>query len=112
MGQAGKANSQPDSTYQACVSTLRPAANPNVHVLGYVATGFGSRASSAVEADVQTYAGWGAAYRPTGIFFDEVEGGSSANLALYTTYAAFARGQISGAFVSRYRCLKETKNQH
>ncbi|KAJ7215835.1 hypothetical protein GGX14DRAFT_606754 [Mycena pura] len=48
-------------------------------------------ASSAVEADVLTYAGWGAAYRPTGIFFDETLGGTSALLTLYTSYASYAR---------------------
>jgi len=99
-GPGGAANSQPDANYQACIPTLRPAANPNVHVLGYVATGFGTRASSAVEADVLTYAGWGSAYRPTGIFFDETQGGTSALLTLYTSYASYARLQISGAFVT------------
>ncbi|KAJ7056092.1 Spherulation-specific family 4 [Mycena amicta] len=98
-GPGGSANSQPDTNYQSCVSTLRPAANPNVHVIGYVATGFGTRAASAVEADVLTYAGWGAAWRPSGIFFDEVQDGSG-NLALYTSYVAYARSHIPGAFIS------------
>lgn len=32
------------------------------------------------------YAGWSSAYRPTGIFFDEVEA-TSTYLSLYQTYA-------------------------
>lgn len=41
-------------------------------------------------ADVNTYAGWKAAYKPDGIFFDEVSG-KSADLSTYTTFASRAR---------------------
>ncbi|KAG8689919.1 hypothetical protein FRC11_014898 [Ceratobasidium sp. 423] len=95
----GAANSQPDTNYQACIPQLHPAANPNVKVLGYVPTGFGSRAQSAVEADITTYSQWGAAYRPNGIFFDETSA-TSENQALYSGYSSFAKSQISGATVT------------
>lgn len=95
----GATNSQPDANYQACIPQLRPAANPNVKVLGYVPTGFGSRAQSAVQADITTYSQWGAAYKPSGIFFDEVAA-NSGNEALYSGYSSFAKGKISGAAVS------------
>ncbi|GLB41046.1 putative spherulation-specific family 4 [Lyophyllum shimeji] len=70
----GSADSQPDTNYQACIAQLRStgAANgDNVRILGYVATGHGSRTVSAVLTDIGTYNGWSAAYRPDGIFFDE-----------------------------------------
>lgn len=48
----GATGSQPDAYYQACIAKLRPAANPNVVVLGYVPTTFGARSASAVDADI------------------------------------------------------------
>ncbi|KAF8066774.1 Spherulation-specific family 4 [Lyophyllum atratum] len=86
----GAANSQPDTNYQACVAQLRTtgAANGNnVKILGYVATGFGNRAVSAVTADIDTYKGWTAAYRPEGIFFDEAATAASF-LTNYQTFSA------------------------
>ncbi|KAF8682574.1 Spherulation-specific family 4 [Rhizoctonia solani] len=95
----GAVNSQPDANYQACIPQLRPAANPNVKVLGYVPTGFGSRAQSAVQADITTYSQWGASYKPNGIFFDEVAA-NSANQILYSGYSGFAKNKISGAVIT------------
>ncbi|KAF7373217.1 Spherulin-4 [Mycena sanguinolenta] len=50
----GVNGSQPRSGYQACVQSLRPEANPNAIVLGYVDIRVGT-----VVADIDTYAGWG-----------------------------------------------------
>ncbi|CAE6414253.1 unnamed protein product [Rhizoctonia solani] len=94
----GATNSQPDTNYQACIPQLRPAANPNVKILGYVPTGFGSRAQSSVQADITTYSQWGATYKLNGIFFDEVSA-SSGNQALYSEYSSFAKGKINGATI-------------
>ncbi|CAE6490360.1 unnamed protein product [Rhizoctonia solani] len=95
----GAANSQPDANYQSCIAQLRPAANPNVKVLGYVPTGFGSRAQSAVQADITTYSQWATSYRPNGIFFDETLA-TSGNQNLYSGYSSFAKSKISGALVT------------
>ena len=72
-------------------------------VVGYVPTGFGTRSQSAVSADVATYAGWSAAYRPDGIFFDEVNPTSSL-LSLYTGYSQNARESFNdgSGFVSLF----------
>ncbi|CAE7168469.1 unnamed protein product [Rhizoctonia solani] len=59
----------------------------------------GSRAQSAVQADITTYSAWGAAYRPNGIFFDETSA-TSGNQALYSGYSSYAKSKISGAFVT------------
>ncbi|CAE6380074.1 unnamed protein product [Rhizoctonia solani] len=98
-GRPGAANSQPDTNYRSCIQQLHPAANPNFKVLGYVPTGFGSRAQSAVQADITTYSAWGATYRPNGIFFYETLA-NSANQALYSSYSSFAKSKISGATVT------------
>lgn len=89
-------NTQPDSNYQACVPKLKAA---NSKVIAYVPTGFASRATADVNADITTYAGWGTAYKPQGIFFDEVSGGTN-HVSLYQGYTTFARNKISSAFVS------------
>lgn len=85
----GAANSQPDaSSYQGCIPQLK--SHSNVKIVGYVPTGSGSRSQSAVNTDVATYAGWAAAYRPDGIFFDEVKP-TSKLLSKYITYASTAK---------------------
>lgn len=94
----GDVNSQPDTNYQACVPKLRPAANPNIQLLGYVRTNYTVRAQADVEAEVYTYAQWNTAYRPTGIFFDEVLGSDDAQ-SYYSGYSSYAKSQISNAFV-------------
>jgi hypothetical protein len=100
----GGANSQPDTNYQACIAQLRTtgAANGNnVKILGYVATGFGNRASSAVTTDIDTYKQWTAVYRPEGIFFDEAATAASF-LANYQTFSAQVKTDFgSSAYVSR-----------
>ncbi|KAH8106065.1 Spherulation-specific family 4-domain-containing protein [Cristinia sonorae] len=83
---------QPDASYQSCVAKLK---HPNVELVGYVPTGFGSRAQSAVTADINTYAGWASAYALDGIFFDEVSG-TAGDLGKYTTYVSHARQVLKG----------------
>ncbi|KAB5595670.1 Spherulin-4 [Ceratobasidium theobromae] len=95
----GSINSQPDANYQACIPKLRPAANPNVKILGYVRTNYTTFPVSDVEAAVHTYAQWGSAYRPTGIFYDEVLATSDAQ-SRYAAYTSYAKAQISNAFVT------------
>ncbi|KAG8732808.1 hypothetical protein FRC11_010826 [Ceratobasidium sp. 423] len=90
---------QPDANYQACVPKLRPAVNPNVKLIGYVATGYGNKAQSTVHAEVDTYAQWGSAYKLDGIFYDEVLAESSAR-SIYSGYTSYAKSKIPNAFVS------------
>lgn len=93
----GAPNSQPDPTsYQGCIPKLK--AFSNVKVVGYVPTGAGSRAASAVNQDIATYAGWSAAFRPQGIFFDEVNPTPSL-LSTYTAFAQTARSSFGNGFV-------------
>jgi hypothetical protein len=70
-------------------------------VLGYVPTGYTTGVTAAqVKGNVSEYAAWGSAYRPDGIFFDEVSD-SATLVSNYAGYASFARS--SGLdFVSAY----------
>ncbi|KAF9461384.1 Spherulation-specific family 4-domain-containing protein [Collybia nuda] len=81
----GDHGSQPNTAFQQCVQSLRPRAN--AIVLGYIS--IGSKSSSNIQAEVDTYAGWDSPYRPTGILFDGVSSGSSLfnQYENYTTYA-------------------------
>ncbi|KAJ7088698.1 Spherulation-specific family 4 [Mycena epipterygia] len=90
----GSANTQPDSNYQTCIAEL--ASNANARVLGYVATGKGTRNASDVTTDITTYAQWGAAYRPTGIFFDETEA-TTEFVSLYQSYANAVHSSALGS---------------
>jgi hypothetical protein len=81
-GPDGSPGSQPDTTYQAGVRSLRGHAN--VLLLGYVLTGYGTRAQAAVTQDVQTYSGWTAAWGVDGIFFDETQAGLISTYQVYT----------------------------
>lgn len=90
----GSANTQPDSNYQTCIAEL--ASNANARVLGYVATGQGTRSSSDVTTDIATYAQWDAAYRPTGIFFDETEA-TTDFVSLYQSYANAVHSSALGS---------------
>ncbi len=95
----GRSGSQAPTEYQQCIPKLRAS---NVVVLGYVPTSYGAtKRKAGVTADVNTYAGWKAAYKPDGIFFDEVSG-KSADLATYTTFASHARSSFKSGkgFVS------------
>ncbi|KAK7460544.1 hypothetical protein VKT23_009264 [Stygiomarasmius scandens] len=84
----------PDPGYQECIPELTSGSD-NVVTVGYVRTQYGNRASSDVIADVETYMGWDAAYRPTGIFFDEVNA-TADHVQLYSDYAAQVRQDVSG----------------
>ncbi|OCH90716.1 hypothetical protein OBBRIDRAFT_730185 [Obba rivulosa] len=88
----GATGSQPSSSYQGCVPLLKAS---NVKLLGYVDTAEAGRASSAVEADISTYADWESAYSVDGIFFDDVSGASS-DLSTYETWTAFAKESFGG----------------
>ncbi|TCD66951.1 hypothetical protein EIP91_000729 [Steccherinum ochraceum] len=83
---------QPSTSYQSCVALLK---SPNVNVYGYVFTDFGNREEADVIADVDLYAGWGTAYVPDGIFFDQVLG-TEDNLDKYTGYAEHTRQSFGG----------------
>ncbi|KAK7460534.1 hypothetical protein VKT23_009255 [Stygiomarasmius scandens] len=88
----------PDSGYQTCIPRVRSLSD-NVRVVGYVATGNGNKSPDAVANEVETYMGWGAAYRPTGIFFDEVSA-TTGNVQLYSSYASQVRQDFgSDSFV-------------
>ena len=71
---------------KTCIPELKGAST----VLGYVSTRNGNRATSDVEADIDTYASWATSYRPSGIFFDEVSDGAG-KVSLYTSYVTYAR---------------------
>ena len=96
----GDANSQPDPDYQTCIPQLRPSVNPNVVVLGYVATGAGEKDPSAVDSEIDTYNGWGASFRPNGIFFDQGATDPSF-VSLYQGYADTVRSLEGFDFVSK-----------
>jgi len=97
----GSAGSQPDTTYQACIARLRTtgaASGNNVKILGYVATGGGSRASADVLTDINTYSNWTSTYRPEGIFFDEASNKASF-LSAYTTYTSQVRSKFTTSHI-------------
>ena len=82
-----------DSNYQACVPELL-ALGDNVIIVGYVLTGYGTRDSSDVLADIATYMAFPTTYRPSGIFFDETSA-TSEYLDEYTTYAEQVRSDVT-----------------
>ena len=79
-------------------------AYPNVRTLGYVLTGYGQRANTAVTADVDIYAGW-SAYSDAdihldGVYFDEVSNDKTqANYDRMASFSRHARESIRGATV-------------
>ncbi|KAG7088120.1 hypothetical protein E1B28_012145 [Marasmius oreades] len=87
-GPGGLANSQPNSDWTGCIPQLKSA---NVKLFGYVHTTNGSQPQSAVNANVTTYAGWSASYRPHGIFFDESPVTAGANLTYMQALVGHAR---------------------
>ncbi|KAG6861048.1 hypothetical protein C0995_004549 [Termitomyces sp. Mi166 len=91
----GPAGSQPDANYQNCIVQLRNAGdvNGNVKIIGYVATGFGNRAPSAVTADIDTYSGWADAYYMEGIFFDEAVTDPN-SVSKYQSYASYVKTEL------------------
>ncbi|TFK34631.1 Spherulation-specific family 4 [Crucibulum laeve] len=97
----GASGTQPDTNYQACIARLRTTASAhgnNLKILGYVATGFGSRASTAVTADIDTYNQWATSYRPDGIFFDEVATATSF-LPTYQAYSTKVHQDFGTSFI-------------
>ncbi|KAF9262910.1 hypothetical protein L218DRAFT_959743 [Marasmius fiardii PR-910] len=86
--------SQPNSDWTGCIPQLKSASS-NVKVLGYVHTSSGSQSQTAVVANITKYAGWSAAYRVDGIFFDE-----SPTTAGKVTYMQTLAGQARTKFGS------------
>ena len=70
---------------------------PNVHTVGYVLTGHGSRPIDAVNADVDVYAKWstfnGSNIALGGIYFDEVSSDSK-DFGFYQAVASHARSAM------------------
>ena len=97
----GGANTQPNSDYTGCIPKLVAS---NSKILGYVDTGNGGRASSAVSQDITTYAGWHSGYRPTGIFFDQVNPTST----YYSSYSTWSQDVTSAGF--NYVCRTSHSN--
>ncbi|KAF8079222.1 Spherulation-specific family 4 [Lyophyllum atratum] len=83
----GPVGSQPDQSYDECIPSLRPSSNPNTVVLGFVKI-LASKSSSAILAEINTYAGWSSSSRPTGIYFD---GTSASTGTQYKTYVSHAK---------------------
>ncbi|KAJ7500756.1 Spherulation-specific family 4-domain-containing protein [Mycena galericulata] len=82
----GSGGSQPDNNFVNCVPQLRPSGS-NTILLGYVDTI--SPTSGSVDSDIDTYAGWDSAYRPTGIFLDDVTP-SEESVSTYQGYVSHA----------------------
>ncbi|ESK95233.1 spherulin 4-like cell surface [Moniliophthora roreri MCA 2997] len=91
----GLPQTQPNFDYTGCIPQLRNA-SPNVHIIGYVHTNYGSQPVQAVNTNVTTYAGWSAAYRPDGIFFDEAAS-NAGNVSYFSTLASQARATFGSS---------------
>ncbi|KAG6833128.1 hypothetical protein H0H87_010842 [Tephrocybe sp. NHM501043] len=95
----GDIASQPDANYQACVTKLRTtgaSSGGNVKLLGYVRTGYASRAIADITAEIDTYANWAEAYRLEGIFFDEASTNGTL-LSSYQTYVSHAKSAFGSS---------------
>lgn len=89
---------QPKQKFQTCIAKLLSATaqNNNVKLLGYVDTRFGKRSSHQVFHDIDTYSGWNNAYRPIGIYFDNVPTDSD-SVELYQTFADRVRHDFNSS---------------
>lgn len=90
----GDSGTQPDSVNQACFAQLKTYSN--AEVLGYVHTSVGTRSSTDVITDIETYAAWSSSYRPVGIFFDEAAT-SASDQSLYATYESSVRSNFGSS---------------
>lgn len=90
----------PDDGYQTCIPHLK--ASPSVTVVGYVPTTTGRADQGAVNSQIAEYAAWGSAYRPQGIFFDEVNP-TSGFLTKYTNWTNTAKNTLNGG--NGYVCV-------
>ncbi|KAG6819470.1 hypothetical protein H0H93_011510, partial [Arthromyces matolae] len=84
----GTSGTQPNEFYDICVPQLRPSSNPNSKVLGYVQVG--TRTTTAITADIDTYAGWNTSARPSGILFDGITASSA---VAYQSIVSHARSK-------------------
>ncbi|KAF8875179.1 Spherulation-specific family 4-domain-containing protein [Infundibulicybe gibba] len=100
VGPGGAPGNQPDANYQTCIAALRTAGSTgqNIKILGYVATGHGTRDSADVDTDIDIYSQWGSAYRPDGIFFDQVATSASL-LPTYQGFVAQAHNDFGTSFI-------------
>ncbi|ORY81848.1 Spherulation-specific family 4-domain-containing protein [Leucosporidium creatinivorum] len=88
-----------------CIPQLRSAI-PSAKLVGYVSTRYGERASSDVEADIDTYATWGTVKTTNGslvglldgLFADEMSSDGS-DVSLYASYASYARDKLGDLVV-------------
>jgi hypothetical protein len=81
-----------DSNYKSYIAKAQAA---GVKVLGYVATTWGARATSAVNADIDRWYSW---YKVDGIFFDE--GAVTSNkVSYYQTITNYVKSKSSKNFV-------------
>jgi hypothetical protein len=96
----GAPGTQPDTNYQTCIAQLRTAgaANGNLKILGYVPTGHAADSGVDVMSKIDTYSQWSSAYRPDGIFFDEVSQ-LAADLPLYQSYSSKVHADFGTSFV-------------
>jgi len=95
---SGPGGVTPNSGYQTCIPRLRSASS-TVTVVGYVATGEGQRDWNALANDVITYADWGSTFRPSGVFFDQVNPtptNLADNLQYYTNSTEWAQASFTG----------------
>lgn len=72
---------------EAYRETVRAAQGAGGRVLGYVPTGYGTRAAGEVQADIDRYASW---YATDGVFFDEAAAAAS-QLPYYRALSEHAR---------------------
>ncbi|KAL9108023.1 MAG: hypothetical protein Q9227_007129 [Pyrenula ochraceoflavens] len=89
-----------DSSYPNAMSTLRSAAatHNNAVFLGYIATGNGDRAPSAVQSDIDS---WTAIPEllPDGFFFDEASSLAS-DSGVYASFASYAISKLPNAHIT------------
>src|SRR3989441_9171382 len=78
--------SSKDANYVSGTQTLQSA---GVVVIGYVYTGYGSRSTSSIDADINSYKNW---YSPNGIFFDEMSN-AAGDENYYSNLSQYAKSQ-------------------
>jgi hypothetical protein len=89
-------DSGPGTSKLAHFATLvKLAQKAGITVIGYVPTGYGSRAAATVEAEVRDYESW---YHVNGIFLDETAD-TAAELPYYRTVVFYIRRVAHGAHI-------------
>ena len=88
----GPGSSSPTSAWISGMQSLNSYSN--ILTIGYVYTSYGSRTTSAVDADVLSWAAWPSGSAPKGIFFDETA--VPDNAAYYTNVTSYAKSVFPG----------------